>query len=258
MSTFTHKELEILQENYRLTMQTNPATLSIQTVDLLNEQQLYSYLTQVKEKTKTANLAVAASLFVKRYSFAVLIALYSMSVLNKRIDFSFENVSIETIDETNTLWIPSFKFYSLTLGETVDSSRLKWRDEILRQVFGNHMDVLFSQLYKKCKLSKLIMWENLYIYIQWMYKNLLDDPQYSHHHATIADDLHYILKEGKAPLFGSYQQNPFLKCCHPKQRLEKYDGVNHRRKTCCLSYLVGSKRTYCSICPIVCGVNKHK
>ena len=256
MSSFTNEEMSALEEKYRFTRQSLPSSLSIQTADLLEDQRLYSYLIQVKEKIEAANTTVAASLFIKRYSFAVLIALYSMSALNKRLDFSLNNVSIETLDEANPLWLPSFRFHDLSVGEADNVNRLKWREEIVKQVFGGHVDPLFTHLKKQSKLSKLIMWENLYTYIRWMYQNLLDDSKLSTQHDIIADDFQYIVKEGTGSLFGSYHRNPFLRYDDPEQLIEKDGKLLQKRKTCCLSYLAGSKGKHCSICPITCKTKR--
>ncbi|MEW9502520.1 iron reductase [Jeotgalibacillus marinus] len=251
MNSFTHEELKVLEKKYRLTVKTKPSVLSIPTVDLLDEQQLYTFLVHLKEKIKSANVMVAASLFVKRYSFAILIALYSMSALNKRVDFSINNISVETLEESDVLWLPSFKLDNLVIEEASDLNRLKWRDDILKQVFADHVDLLFTQINRTTKLSKKIMWENLYIYIRWMYQNLLDDSQFSGFHHTIANDFHYILKKATSSLFGSYDQNPFLIYNNSKQHIEQNNQTVLKRTTCCYSYLVGDKDNFCKICPIV-------
>lgn len=252
MNLFTDEELAVLEEKYRLTTRANPSPLSIQAGDLLEEQQLYSYLKQVKDKIEAANTTVAASLFIKRYSFSVLIALYSMSVCNKRLDFSFQNVWIETLDEEDPLWLPSFRFPHLAASEPDNRNRLEWREEIIQQLFGGHVDILFTHVKKQSKLSKLIMWENLYTYIRWMYHSLLDNPKWADRREALSEDFRYIVEEGAGSLFGSYHQNPLLRCQQSQQLVEKEGIVIQKRQTCCLSYLAGSKGKHCSVCPIVC------
>lgn len=252
MHSFTDKELAALKINYRLTTETSSS--SIRAADLLDDELLSSYLVQVKEKINAANTAVAASLFTKRYSFAALIALYSMSALNKKISFSLENVSIETLDEADPLWLPAFKFHDLAADQAEEPSRLQWREKIVKQVFAGHMNVLFTSLNKKSKLSKLIMWENLYTYICWMYRSLLDDDQWSSRHGTIEDDFHFIISEAAGSLFGPYHQNPLSRYSKQKQLTESGGTAAQKRQTCCLSYLAGAKGKQCSICPIACKV----
>ncbi|MEK4030645.1 MULTISPECIES: IucA/IucC family C-terminal-domain containing protein [Bacillaceae] len=252
MNSFTNEELAVLEEKYRLTTRTASSSLTIQANGLLDDQQLCSYLLQVKDKIKAANTTVAASLFIKRYSFAILIALYSMSVLNKRLDFSFRNIWIETLDEEEPLWLPSFRFSHLAADEPGNVDRVKWREEAIQQIFGGHIDLLFTHVKRQSRLSKLIMWENLYTYIRWMYESLLNTPEYHGQHETLANDFHYLVKEGAGSLFGSYHQNPLLRCESSQQRVEKNGTVIQKRKTCCLSYLAGSKGKRCSVCPIDC------
>lgn len=250
MNTFSPDELKILEEKFRLTNITNPSPLSIQISHLLDEAQIHLYLTAIKEKTKAANLGVAASLFVKRYSFAILTALYSMSVLNKRIDFSFHNVSIQTLKESDPLWLPSIKFNNIKLSPAPQQDRENWRNGILTEIFANHLDVLFNQLRQITKLSKIIMWENLYLYIVWMYKNLLNDQQYSARYPDMKEDFHWITAMGKGTLFGEYKENPFFKFRGPNDSFSILDGPAHNRKTCCLSYLTENKGRFCKTCPI--------
>lgn len=243
MKSFTQDEFKILEEKYRLTIQTNPSTLSIQTKQLLHEDELKTFLTHVKERTKAANLAVAASLFVKRYSFAVLIALFSMSAFNKRIDYSFENISIQTLDDKDPLWLASIKLEQLNVTEIPQSDRAKWRNEVLSDIFNGNIEVLFNNLNKVSKLSKFIMWENVFVYIQWLYKNLLEDTNSSDLKQIIESDFNYITKECNGLLFGDYAKNPFLK-------FSVSPCSSSERKTCCLSYLTESKGAFCNTCPI--------
>ncbi|CAM5216325.1 Ferric iron reductase protein FhuF OS=Ureibacillus acetophenoni OX=614649 GN=SAMN05877842_106113 PE=4 SV=1 [Ureibacillus acetophenoni] len=250
ISTFTPNEMTVLEEKFRLTFKTSTSKLSSKTSLLLNEEMLRKYLTEVKSKTKAANLSVAASLFVKRYSFAVLIALYSMSVLNKRIDFSVDNLSIQTFDETDLIWLPFIKFDRLSFIAAPREDRVHWRNETLAEIFANHIEVLFDSLTKVTKISKRIMWENLYTYIVWMYTNLLADKAYEHQHAMILDDFNWMTAVGEGNLFGNYFENPFLNYRGTKDSLSILDGTPHKRTTCCLSYLTESKGSFCKNCPI--------
>ncbi|SOC39775.1 IucA/IucC family C-terminal-domain containing protein [Ureibacillus acetophenoni] len=250
LSTFTPNEITVLKETYRLTFKTSASDLTTQVSLLLDEEKLHTYLTKVKSITKAANLGVAASLFVKRYSFAVLIALYSMTIMNKRIDFSVDNLSIQTLDESDTIWLPSIKFESLNLSPSLDFDRANWRNEILTEIFSNHIEILFSCLNKVSKLSKRIMWENLYTYIVWMYTNLLANKEYEDLHPIIIDDFDWITSVGKGNVFGEYIENPFLNFRGTKESINLLDGTPHKRITCCLSYLTESNRSFCKNCPI--------
>lgn len=252
MKQFNETELKILKENYRLTIASNSSPLSIKIIELTDEAQLNDYLLRVREKIEAVNLMVAASLFVKRYSFAVLSALYSMSVWNKRLNFSLENVSLETFDEEDVFWLPSFKLGDLSVEEASDGERLAWRDGVLQHIFSHHVDVLFTHIIKVCKLTKLIMWENLYVYICWMYEKLLNDSSLSHIHHQIQEDFQYILKTGPGHLFGSYHRNPFLRYGKSKSENEEENQEIRVRQTCCFAYLTAMKGQHCKICPVNC------
>ncbi len=252
MKQFSEAELKLLKENYRLTIASNPSPLSIKVIDLTDEVQLSDFLLKVREKIEAANLMVAASIFVKRYSFAVLSALYSMSVWNKRPNFSLENVSVETSDEEDARWLPSFKLHDLSVEEVSDGGRLMWRDSILQHIFSDHVNVLFTHIIKVCKLTKLIMWENLYVYICWMYEKLLNDASLSHIHHQIQEDFQYILKAAPGHLFGSYHRNPFLRYDKANSKNKAEDQDIRVRQTCCFAYLTAMKGQHCKICPVSC------
>ncbi|TSI07681.1 (2Fe-2S)-binding protein [Lysinibacillus sp. BW-2-10] len=256
LNTFTPKEMAMLQDNYRFTTKVNISNLPAQVSHLLNEDQLYLYLSSVKEQTKAANLSVAASLFVKRYSFAVLIALYSMSVLSKRINFSINNVSIQTLKESDLLWLPSIHFRDITLYPALQEDRNNWRNDIVNNIFANHIDILFNQLNTISKLPKRTMWENLYTYIVWMYKNLLQDRNHLDNHYLIKEDFNMITYGSEGYLFGTYEQNPFLEFRDSQDCSDILEGNSQKRKTCCLSYLTKSKGDFCKNCPI--SVKKSK
>ncbi|SOC16666.1 ferric iron reductase protein FhuF [Ureibacillus xyleni] len=248
INTFAPHEINVLENNYRLTFEKNCSYLSIQAIDLVNDEQLKMFLTSIKEKTKSANLGVAASLFVKRYSFGVLIVLYTMSVLNKRINYLMDNVSIQTLDENDKLWLPRINFNEMNLSSAPRGDRLNWVSEILKEIFSNHIDVLFNHLNKVTKLSKKIMWENLYTYIVWMYKNILQGTYCCNNTQNIKYDFEMIMM-GKGELFGDYEESPFIKFHSSMECSSILEGTQFR-KTCCLSYLTESKGLFCKNCPI--------
>jgi ferric iron reductase protein FhuF len=258
MKPFREEEITVLQSRYRLTSCSLPSPLSIKGSDLLDEARLNDYLLKVKNKMEAVNLMVAASLFVKRYSFAVLSALYSMSVWNKSLNFSIQNISMETLNDDNQLWLPSFKFHDLSAAPCPEDNRSTWRETVLKNIFRHHVDALFTKIMRVSKLPKLIMWENLYIYILWMYNELLNDQSLSHIHVQIQEDLDYILQTGPGHLFGSYHKNPFIKY----DQLPSYDEETGQevkiRKTCCFAYLTIMKGQHCKTCPVICGRNGTK
>ena len=251
LSTFTLDERRMLEENYRLTYSTSTSNLSTPLSQLMNDENLKMYLSAVKDRTKAANLGVAASLFVKRYSFAVLIALYSMSVLNKKINFSINNISIQTFDESDILWLPYIKFDCLDfcLSDKIDD-RVTWRNKFLTEIFADHIEVIFNNFGRISKLSKRIMWENLYTYIVWMYRNVLTDENYVHQHHTIKEDFNWLTSVKDGSIFSEYNENPFLKFRGSKDINSILEGDPHKRITCCLSYLTESKGAFCNGCPI--------
>lgn len=82
LNELTNQEIKQLKQ-FRFTTEQKPSALSISLDELLNEQKLLCYLEQVKTKIGSPNLKVAASIFMKRYSFLAVIYFYGISVWNK-------------------------------------------------------------------------------------------------------------------------------------------------------------------------------
>ncbi|MDF2947165.1 MAG: hypothetical protein K0S51_1844 [Bacillales bacterium] len=232
---FKHDDIRLLEENYRLTFENNDCELTTEIISLLDKNNLILYFERLKDLTNTNSDKVVASLFVKRYSFSVLIALYSMSKLNSRLNFSINNISIVTSQNCDANWIPSFKFKNIEFANLEGSKREFLREEVLNDIFKENVDVVFTHINKSVGLSKSVMWENLYVYIQWMYKNLIKTNDVSD---EVLDDWNYITKVAPGTLFGKYPENPLSKFL-----------LSENRKTCCLAYLSNGKTKYCKKCP---------
>ena len=94
-----------------------------------------------------------------------------MSAWNEKLSISYENVSIET-DDNETLWLPSFHFANLKT-ETFEEDRDKWRKTCIESLFKVHFFPLIDFLARTTKVSKLILWENIAVYIYWFYETVL-------------------------------------------------------------------------------------
>jgi ferric iron reductase protein FhuF len=222
--------------------------LSIEVIDLLNEAALETYLNKVKAHLGAPDLKVAGSLLIKRYAFLPVLYLYAMAAWDKKLDVSFANLSIESADSKG-LWLPEFRFEKLQAeNEGADSDH--WRQECIKSLFKNHIFPVLDVTSRVSKASKLILWENIAIYIFWLYETVLSqDPLLAQ---KAKEDFEYIVYKAEGTLFGSYHKNP-LKRYHNKKILMKDTGKEVRpRKTCCFSYMTAAGKQ-CGTCPIVCG-----
>ncbi|MFG3611559.1 IucA/IucC family C-terminal-domain containing protein [Rummeliibacillus stabekisii] len=251
-SHLTEQEKQQLRE-FRFTSTKSRSELSIELAQLMDRDMLSIYLEKLSNLIVAPNLQTTASIFMKRYAFLAVIFLYSMTVYNKKLDISFQNISLESI-ENQEQWLPKIYFnHTTTFASTED--RNEWRKECIKELFAEHLFLIVNHLKKETKVSKDILWENIAIYICWLYETLS-----THDNIEIRirakKDIHYLIHEAPENVLGISNSN-FLK---------KYgydfikDNANIRqRKTCCLSYRLKCGSRSCNTCPLSgtkCRVDK--
>ncbi|WP_110113811.1 (2Fe-2S)-binding protein [Bacillus sp. CGMCC 1.16541] len=254
MKQFSHEELTLLEEKFRLIVKKVPSSLTMKTTELMSEQTLRSHLQFVQQQIEAPDFKVAASIFAKRYSFVVLVFLYSFSVLHKKININREHISLETTDMNDRLWLPSIYLDSYEVEEVNETNRVQKREELLQELFAQHIDKIWIEARKISKVSKLILWENASVYVMWMYEMLLNEPALESIKERIQADFSYLYEEENGSLFGAYHQNPLSRYNKPKQFVESLQVDVRVRKTCCFSYQTAAKNQYCTTCPIMCKV----
>jgi len=242
-------ELEELKELRLATEKTN-SPLSVQVNSLLDEDQLKAYLKQLSGHLQSANHMVASSIFIKRYAFVPVIFLYAMSAWNRKLDISFSNISIES-DEQKGLWLPKFYFKDFQSEET-GADRDEWRRKCLAALFQDHLSPLINHVSRTAKVSKLILWENIAIYLFWLYETVLIKEGTSEEVKARANkDFQYLIFEAPGSLFGDYHNNPLVKYYNERVFLQNAQKSIRPRNTCCLAYLTKGQK-HCSSCPHNC------
>ncbi|MED0688241.1 IucA/IucC family C-terminal-domain containing protein [Anoxybacillus ayderensis] len=226
-------------ERFRFSKKRILSPLSIRLDQLHDERELAIYLQLVQQKIGARNQVVSASIFMKRYSFFIAIVLYMMSVWNKRLSSSFQQIWMET-DNDSTMWMPTFHFESLTY-TTANENRDKWRTQIIEHLFAGHLALLMEQLRKTTNISPLILWENVSVYVIWLYETLLEENQFCDVRHQIYDDFLFVVQKADGKLFGPYSENPLYRFWKGESRT--------RRTTCCLFYQT-AKQVHCQTCPI--------
>jgi siderophore-iron reductase FhuF len=223
-------------QTYRLT---SSLLTKFNVVDLLNEEFLKEFIRNLAQSLGAPSEKVAASIFIKRYAFLAVLSLYSMSVWNKRIDVSLENIEMESA-ECGKDWLPLFSFKELTAENWQGENRNEWRKSVITALFAKNIYPLIDQLEKIIKIPKSILWENIAVYLFWLYETELKEIG--------RDDFHFLLFKAEGELFGAFNQNPLQKYFSEKVYLEEFQAEIRIRETCCFSYqLPAGKR--CKTCP---------
>lgn len=223
---------------------------SISYLTLIDPLQIKDVLEKTRKKLGAPNQRVAASLLMKRMAFYAVIHLYAMSAMEKRLIVDVKNMKL--IDNESTdLWLPEFYLGPFKI-EKIGENRIHLRDEVIHEVFSKCLNPLVLLLSKDKRLSKRILWENIALYIFWLYEKVIGAVNIE---SKVAEDFTYIIHEAPGELFGSYKNNPITEFAGKQIYIEEAGEEIRIRKTCCLSHLLkGSEKSMCKTCPL----NKKK
>ncbi|WHY66237.1 IucA/IucC family C-terminal-domain containing protein [Neobacillus sp. SuZ13] len=209
--------------------------------DLLDEKHLRNFLENLSVTIGAPSEKIAASIFIKRYAFLAVMSLYAMTALNKKLNVSLDNIKMETAIQGKD-WLPGISLKDADLQGWDGNDRAEWRTRVLKDLFANNVYPLISQLEKTFGISKLILWENIAVYLFWLYETELIDYEQA------AEDFRYLLSEAEGKLFGRYNLNPLQKYFAEKTYLEEWDTEVRVRKTCCFTYQMPAGKR-CKTCP---------
>ncbi|MFE3891284.1 IucA/IucC family C-terminal-domain containing protein [Priestia sp. YIM B13446] len=246
------KEQSELAEKFRCTFKDN-SLYRLSTSSCMDESTLRMQLLWIQQTMEADNLRAAASMLAKRYSFVVVAALYSFIVFQKKINASTKNVSLHT-EDAETMWLPKVFISETETKEVTEDNQKVLLDELLDELFAHHIEPIWSSLHKVTKISKLTLWENVAVYIHWLYDLLLANEEIEN--VQVQKNLRYVLEEAEGHHFGPYHHNPLSRYSSPPPYVKKQKQEIRVRQTCCLSYQTGAKETYCQTCPVICKPKK--
>ncbi|MFC0270883.1 IucA/IucC family C-terminal-domain containing protein [Metabacillus herbersteinensis] len=249
MANLTENEIRILTQ-YRLGTEKDCPNLLIEGNHLLDSSRLQNVFEELSTKLNTSKVNVIGSMFVKRYAFLTALALYSMSVFNKALNTDLSNITLR-LDPEDPLCLPSFHFQDLVIKDPSDD-RHTWRDGVIRTLFKENVSRVIAAISAHTHVSRSVLWENVAIYIFWMYETLLDKEENSDVYEKLLQDFIYVVKEAPGALFGPFSTNPLTKYYHPKELEELTGQLIRKRSTCCLYYLMSDKQERCGTCPVQC------
>ncbi|MEK5330826.1 IucA/IucC family C-terminal-domain containing protein [Lysinibacillus sp. FSL W8-0992] len=245
----TPSEVAILTENYRFTETRLPASpYSIESKALLCGEQCRQYLHTISPIFNSTSLMVTASLFGKRYSVLTMgAALYAMSRLQKGLNASIDNVTVESSYQED-LWLPRIGLVDAQVSVPI-SDREKWRDQILQSIFADNIAKVWAVLSTNAKVSNAVLWEHAAMYVHWFYETQFRQGASEFDIAYLEEDYQYIMLEAPGNIFGE-RRNPFTRYNTPKVMARGVDKPIRIRKTCCFYYLTSEEEhDYCISCP---------
>lgn len=254
MMQLSQQEIDRLQD-FRLAVGKNDEELTSELNDLLDEKSLYAFLQKLEKQLGAPDSKVTSSVFVKRYAFLAVMYLYAMSCWNKKLDISFDNVTlVSKMDHGH--WLPDFYFHLQKAEGFSGGSREQWRENAVKELFADHLNTLLNKLLKTTKIAKLILWENIAIYIFWLYETALASEKDEEVRERAHEDFKYLIEQAPGSLFGDYHQNPLKRYYNQPEFVEHFQDFVRVRKTCCFTYQLPNNKDHCKTCPIICRYNK--
>lgn len=231
---------------FRFTAEEDAGNKVLSVSKLFTEESVNQYLSQLSGVIGSPNIRVTASMFVKRYAFLAVIYLYGVSAWNKRLNPSYRHIFLIT-DDDDQVWLPKFFLQDQSF-EAVSLDRKKWLEEAVHDFFADHLAILLDLISKATKQSKHVLWENIAIYIFWLYESILLQSEDKEVAARAKADFDFIIQEAPGTLFGEKHSNPIR-----KYFTEKNNDVR-MRKTCCFHYLLDGGSRHCKTCPKTCNM----
>lgn len=134
-------------------------------------------------------------MLVKRSGMPAALHFYLFTVWGKRLPTAPASVSWE-IEADDRGWMPSFYFHKGA--ELIEADRTEELKRLTEDIFRCHLGGLIAACRRVFSISKHILWENIAVYLYWMYDTLLEDPKLK---ARAAQDFHFLLYEAEPGLF---------------------------------------------------------
>jgi siderophore-iron reductase FhuF len=251
-ASLTEEQWGILQQ-YRFHRGASHALAGTEAGELLDEQGMVNYLNERLSLMGANDLKTAASLLMKRYAFVAALGMLAVTFWDRKLNLSPDNlVLVDQVSEKG-LWLPQFHLRDTTVEEMTSWSEKK---EFIRSLFSGHLDKVIGVLKRSVKLSNLILWENIAVYLFWIYENdaFLTDERLQD---KKENDLAQLLSDENSHWFGVYNKNPLSRYYTEKVRVEGQEGEIRVRKTCCFSYqLENGEQFRCKSCPQTCKVKR--
>ncbi|PCK20155.1 Fe-S oxidoreductase [Bacillus pumilus] len=208
---------------------------------LFSEETVKRLLEAEQAAMHAPNLAVAASMFSKRYAYlAVSSSLYLMTLYDGIYQFSPEACAFREdrkieLDATRCSFVP------------LEGERHEWREQVVHALFTQCVTPLLDVLNRTSRLPYSILWENVAVRINSLYRSMMREAEDPAVKQRVQED-YLFLKQAAGDVFGA-QQNPFRRSLNLADSLLETSN----RKTCCMYYQLEKKSEsldYCLVCPL--------
>lgn len=181
---------------------------------ILSETASTELFSEIQTLTGAPTDAVAASVYMRRHGFFMTGLFHMLSKFNLLYTGKLEDISLFIENGTIQFTIPPDSF------EDVHD-----RHEALRYILIHYGHPVVEYMSKRGHVSKLILWENVWGYVLWMYSMLINEEN----HAA-QSDLDFLVEDKT--------WKPHMRRSPFKQYLQNEEPLaamaNYKRTTCCL------------------------
>lgn len=236
--------------------QRNPAT-SIWLPQMLDHEQCEKLLHHLTPIIHSPSLKVTASLLSKRYAYlATAASLYAMTVYDVGLDMSAQNCFLD-YQYTDRLWQSKMPIRNCCVSHPTSSNdREEWREMVVKNLFANHLALLWQVMVDVTKIHPRILWENTAVRVYSLYEKKITTTS-PIIQEKIKQDYAYLIKEAAPEIFG-IDHNPLKRYDVKKIKLTEDSGLIRLRKSCCFYYKATDPMEYCSNCPLLVVKPKKK
>ncbi len=196
---------------------------------ILSERATAELFLEIQALTGAPTDAVAASVYMRRHGFFMAGLFHMLSKSNLLYTGKLEDISLFIDNGTIQFSIPPDSF------EDVHD-----RHEAILSLLGQHGHPVTEYMSKRAHISKLILWENVWGYLLWMYSMLINEEN-----PAAQSDLDFLVDdETWKP---HMRRSPFKQYLQNEEPLEAM--ANYKRTTCCLLKELPDTEK-CPYCPL--------
>lgn len=215
-------------ERFSVHIGTQPNTF-LSAVEVLCESGSDKLFEMVQLLSDAPTNTVATSVYMKRHGFFIAAQLHLLCEHNLLWAGDLKDVSLFIENDTILFSVPSAGF-----------RLVQNREEDIRFILEAYGHPIVNYLSKRGKIAKLILWENVWGYVLWMYSMLLQENS---SFAQTDLDILFADETWKPAM----RRSPFKQYLNNQQALDAM--ANYKRVTCCL-YKELPNTEKCSYCPL--------
>ena len=193
---------------------------------------LEAFIDDIKSDLKTGEPHVAASQLVKRLGYLLAVpALYAATTRRQRMEVTDGSLVLR---ENDGKWMPHLLLERAELTPIGGEGFRAFSWELFTAV-----GTVVRAVSKAGKVPRPVLWENVAIYVYWLYEKRLSEEQAD----SAETDFAWLTRGMPGDAFGE-RRNPLGQFFNDKPG----DGVR-TRTTCCFYYEGAGCGSYCGTCP---------